>query len=227
MGGIGLSYYDDVERYAHKGHKIWKCVAQIYKKPVADRVVALIHALGKRFNGEPYIEGIVLPETAGVGGDGRNSSIVNNYFAAIKRINTESKKAFPNSLVLVQTNSVPGGTPAMKKIMDHVLQSGIGVGGPDLLPNRVTSSSQFYSTYAGKMPLSISNERATRVSGDSPEKAFKYAVVDKNGLRVNYLFWATHNSSPWDFNKNIVPILKKNNWKINEGCPSNIKCNTN
>ena len=228
MGGIGFVYYDDLKRSAHKGHKIWKCIAQIYKKPVADRVVALIHALGNRFNNEPYIEGLLLPETAGSGGDGSNNSIANNYRAALKRINTEAKKAFPNSLVFVQTNYLPGGDSAMKNIMDHALKSGIGVGGPDLFtPNRESSATKLYNQYAGKMPLSISNERATKVAGDSPSKAFKYAVTDKNGLHVNYLFWATHNPPPWDFDKNIVPMLKKNNWKINKACPANIKCNTN
>jgi hypothetical protein len=226
LGGVGVRYYDDVERYADRGHEIWKCVAQVYKEPVADSVVALIRALGKRFNNETYIEGLILPETAGTGGDGKNQTIVNNYFAALNRINTEAKKAFPNSLVFLQANSVPGGDQAMKNVMEQAQKAGIGVGGPDIKLFQETPSAKFHSEFAGKMPLRIGNERALRISGDSPSKAFDYAITDINGLRVNYIFWAGHNVSPWNFENDIIPMLKKNNWIINSACPSNIKCNT-
>ncbi len=226
MGGVGHVYYDEKERFADRGHKIWKCLAQVYKKPIEERVVALIRALGKRFNNETYIEGLILPETAGTGGDGKNQTMNNNYFAALNRINVEAKKAFPNSLVFLQANSAPGGTAAMRKIMDQAQKAGVGVGGPDIKPNGITPGGSLHSQYAGKMPLRIGNERATLVGGGSPDRALKHAVTDKNGLRVNYLFWAGHNKSPWHFERDILPLLKKNKWIINSACPSNIKCNT-
>jgi len=227
MEGVGLTYYDDIERFAHRGHRVWKCASRIYKKPVEDRVVALIKALGKRFNNETYIEGLILPETAGTGGDGENQTIVNNYFAALNRINIEAKNAFPNSLVFLQANSVPRGESAMRRVMDQAHKAGIGAGGPDIKISG-TQAGNLHSQYAGKMPLRIGNERATTIGGKSstPSKVFEYAVTDKNGLSVNYLFWGGHNPSPWNFENDIIPVLNKNNWKINSACPSNIKCNT-
>lgn len=230
MGGVGITYYDDVKLHAHKGHKPWKCIAQIYKKPVEDRLVALIHALGKRFNREPYIEGLILPETAGSGNPGKNIGYkppVKGYIPALKRVNIESKKAFPNSVVFVQTNWIGGGAPAMKGLLDQMHQIGVGAGGPDLIPDKHTYGTMYFRDFAGKIPLQIDNQRATLVGGGSPSRAFKYAVTDRNGLHLNYVFWATHNPSPWDFENDIIPVLKKHNWQINSGCPSSIKCNTN
>lgn len=223
MGGVKIVYWDDAKEYKHKGHVVRKCITQIWKKPVADRLVAITHALGKRFNNEPYVEAFVAEETAGPAGEGSKYSH-KAYLDALKRLNKEAMNAFPNTLVFQQANWMVGGY--MNELVKYLQKIGCGLSGPDLMPGRHTESTKLHRLYAGMMPLAIDNQRAKLVGGKSPEAAYRYAVNDPKGLHANYVFWATTQSSPWSFEKNIIPVLKKHNGKINSACPKNIKCNT-
>lgn len=225
MGGVFAVRYDELPGDRGAGKEgLNKCMAKIVDPRVAERFAALAHALGKRFNGEPYFEGVSLPETANTGG---KDVAVNDYVEALKYVQKEFKAAFPNTVVLQMANwLVPGADHLMRALVQHAYDTKIGISGPDLMPHRPTSSSVLHPVYYGKMPLGIDNQRAEQV-GVSPNAAWDYAVTDPKGLRVNYLFWYTRANGIWDFENKIVPLVNSNNGWINTPCPANISCSRN
>lgn len=202
-----------------------RCTAAVWREHVANRLIELVRALGERFDKEPNFEGIIFPETAlGLGNLDIPDLTSASYVKQLKRIMSAAKEAFPNSVVYQHGNWINGNQPAMDELMAHAHAIGIGFGGPDLMPNRHTLSTKRHKDYKGKMPLSIDNQRATRVSGSSVERAYQYAVNDPDGLHANHIFWSSRASSPWDFEANIAPVVEGHNGKINTGCPANLNC---
>lgn len=222
MGGVYAVNYEDIERYRDAGKKgLWKCIAKLAEPKVIERIAALAQALGKRFNSEPYVEGVALPETAGIGGENVD---ISKYVAGLEYLQREYKAAFPNTVVLQMANWLPRAD--MKSLMQHAYETKIGVSGPDLMPKRETDSSVHYPAFHGKMPLAMDNQRAEQF-GISPAVAWDFAINDPNGLKVNYLFWGTNNSGIWDFGDKVVPLVNSRNGTINMQCPANIRCNNN
>jgi hypothetical protein len=223
MGGVQTRTVDD-----RPGAELWRAFAKISDPRVAERVAALGHALGKRFNDEPYVEGVILPETSSIGGTQAKAEYP-EYYKALKYLITEFREAFPNKVVLQSANwliAAPDSDRDMLALMEHAQQTGVGFSGPDLMPNRTTTSSKFYPRFYQKMPLAIDNQRAELV-GVSPEAAFRFAIDDPKGLKVNYLFWETWHDGMWSFDGKIVPLVNARNGTIHTQCPENLRCKTN
>lgn len=202
-----------------------RCTAAVWRPHVADRLIALIRALGERFDDEPYFEGIIFPETAlGLGNLDIPDLTKETYPKQLKRILAATKEAFPSSVIYQHGNWIIGGHAVTNDLMAFAHKLGIGFGGPDLMPSRHTESTVNHAKYAGKMPLSIDNQRANRVAGSSVERAYQYAVNDPDGLHANHIFWAARASSPWDFAVDIAPVIEGHNGRINTGCPENLNC---
>ena len=110
----------------------------------------------------------------------------------------------------------------------------IGIGGPDLVPDQGRNQArqriptyEFYPLYAGKMPLASNVEApeymTTLKSGMSfgdftPESICNMGV---STLKLNYIFWypCEWKSAKFTFSKDIIPYLKKMQWKINTDYP--------
>lgn len=228
LGGVELEQYSDTPWNAAskkkiaqgRGDAIKRCVARAHMAPVKDALVRLMQALGKRFDREPYFEAIVTEETAGSGcikpTKAETKKCNQDYYLSLQYINRKTREAFPHTVVLQQANWLSGG--GMEELFADAVNSGYGFSGPDLMPERHTTSSELYPSHAGRIPLAMDNQRASLV-GKSPVKAYDWAV---NTLKLNYVFWAPHGTSDWDFETKIIPVIDKNNWRINTKCPKNI-----
>lgn len=204
-----------------------RCHAMVWKPWVTDRLNALIVALGKRFDGEANFEALILPETSsGLGTEleSRHNYSVSAYVKQTERTWAAAREAFPRSVIIQHANFLIGGDSVMRNFMESAYRHGIGIGGPDLMPNRHTLASQFFADYAGKMPLQIENQRGDRVGGSSVDRAYRYAVTEPKGLHANYLVWHTVYDSPWHWTGDILPVVKKYQGKTNAGCPDNMSC---
>jgi hypothetical protein len=228
LGGVEIERYNDTPWNAAskkkiaqgKGDAIKRCVARAHMDPVKDALVRLMQALGKRFDREPYFEAIVTEETAGSGcikpTAAETKKCNADYYLSLEYLNKKTREAFPHTVVLQQANWLSGG--GMDDLFADAVNIGYGISGPDLMPGRHTTSSELYPSHAGKIPLAMDNQRATLV-GKSPAQAYDWAV---NTLKLNYVFWAPHNTGDWDFETKIISVLDKNSWRINTKCPKNI-----
>ncbi len=194
-------------------------VARRWDPAVRERFQKLLLALGSEFDGR--IEGINLPETAvDFGESGRlfpkgfsqeiyRDAVVTNL-AALKR-------AFPKSVTMQYANFMPGDGPGndrayLRDVFQRAKELGVGVGGPDLLPDKPGQMSNSYPLlreYAGSIPTGIAVQDGN-YEYQYPKTGKRAAISEliefgTGYLKVNYIFWGTQ--EPY-YSKDLIPFLE-------------------
>lgn len=149
---------------AHTGSSI----ARLWDPLVMGRSNKLIEAMGKRFDSEFNFEGINFDESSldintetATGYSGRA------YADALISRTDSAAKAFPNSTIIMYINYGP---PELIDVINHLSEVGVGMGGPDLVPDQGRFSYkpripayEYYPTLAGKVPLGTAVQSANLV----------------------------------------------------------------
>ncbi len=202
-----------------------KCTALRWVPSVQDRLIALYRALGQKFNGDPNFEAIFVEED-GVETAGDNMSLYSSrgYTDQEKRGMDALAASFPNTQVFKFLSWGPN----VGELFAYAKKLGLGVGGPDLVPDSKTFSTPFYPQYAGQIPLHISSQDP-RVKqyidqGGSVERMLDFAITDPAGLNVNYIIWDQPDYTNFSYKRNILPLLEARQGYINTGCPTSIIC---
>jgi hypothetical protein len=210
-------------------------VARLWDPAVMDRVIVLYQALGKRFNNEPYFEGVVTAETSiALDPDSPRPTGYSREALAMqyKRLMTAARKALPNTNVFFYTNYLSGELPDMIR---HAHQNQVGVGGPDVTPRapsygaRVIMGIDGGVRYVGKLPIAFavqSPELCGKEGCNRPQDLYAHAV---NDLGVNYLFWLKFGtgkdtaSEKYSWSEGMLPVIRSSNGKTNAACPSGFR----
>lgn len=111
--------------------------AMLYLVPVADREIALYRALCQAFDTAPFVEGIVFPESSGfvppfVAGYNRG-----NLAAQMVRLGQSVASDCPRTNITLNANFLSG---ELSYIFNGLAASGVGGGGPDVLPVGATDN---------------------------------------------------------------------------------------
>ncbi|MCL7489857.1 hypothetical protein M8I34_00030 [Streptomyces sp. MCA2] len=182
-------------------------VAAQWNPQVRGRFQHLLKALAQRFDGR--LAGVNLPETA-TGVDtkkDRTGYSHESYFKAELANMAYGKKVFTKTQFIQYVNFWPGewnnSRNYMKRTFEFAASHGIGLGGPDVLPNRpaqMENSYPFFKKYRGKLPI-------VAMAVQEPDFEYKNPTTKKpytreeftdfgtNTLGANVMFWAT--SAPW------------------------------
>jgi hypothetical protein len=184
---------------------------KLYNENVKARMVALVQALGARFNKHPNFEGLSFVETAlGRANPALTDAQVQGFFVNLAAVNTAAKAAFPNTVVMQHANFPQQALPVLTEAM---LKSGVGLAGPDILPEhdgltRVAGKNpksagaySYHPQLAGKVPMGINASGESYMTTDfhgplkpqSPQALLAYA---RDTLKVNYMFWMDSNKRP-------------------------------
>lgn len=218
--------------------KIDYCMALMWRPEVADRYIRLMQALARRYDSEPLVEGVIFEESAVSLHDPVQRIAVKYseaaYLEQLQRIWQSTRAAFAHKIVLPQLNFTGGGGQRMRELFDFLLGIGAGVTGPDMAPDWHTHASPLYADYAGRMPLAMENQYTVLKrhidEGATPQVLYDWAVKRADGLRVNYIFWnrgdAKWPGPGWDFKRDLIPMLDRNQWQINRDCPTNLRCDS-
>ncbi|WP_298234162.1 hypothetical protein [uncultured Azohydromonas sp.] len=180
----------------------------LYVPAVRDRLIALSQALGRRYNADNNFEGIAFNETAlGQAVVPLTEAQKADFFANLAQVDTATRKAFPNTVVLQFINFPK---PYMPGLVSNMLSSGVALGGPDTFLNDSTLEASAYPLYdsaAGKVPLGPSVQAENYVTTYQfgpyapPAVSSLYAFA-KGRLHANYLFWSKTLTEP------LVPYAK-------------------
>ncbi|MBP7141433.1 MAG: hypothetical protein KBA71_05955 [Opitutaceae bacterium] len=135
----------------------------LWNRNVADRLDAVIRALGREFDRDPNLEAVNLPESAPnayldkspqAGVETYTEEI---YLEALKHIMTTLRHAFPNTVVIQYTNFPP---KLLDRLTDYEKEIGVGMGGPDVYPGVSPSLKdpqkgvyRLYAKLAGTVPM--------------------------------------------------------------------------
>lgn len=200
---------------------------KLWDPQIRDRMIALVQALGKRFNNEPYFEGIGFSESA----MGRpikpiTSAQANSYYNNLLSINKALKTSFPNTLSFQFLNYPRDLLPTF---INTFKQNGSALGNPDVFledpglhfPGTKYAFPGVYTYYpklSGKIPLVVQIEKANYLNTRHDNTGFKPSVNQlfnfaRDELQVNYVFWTrTPNYYP--------KVLELLNFKAQKANPS-------
>lgn len=190
-----------------------------WNKGVQDRLIALFNALGARFDKEPYVEGIVLDETANAKLF-REEAVRANYtpeagFAGQKRIMSGLKAAFPNTMCIQQINYFSGANAEdeqakLNGFVKHAFDIGMGIGAPDVYVGRSLPTYPLYAQYAGSMPLAPAVQwtdysELNPLTGRAPTVAEILDFANRT-LHVSHLSWEQR--EPY-FTNEVIPLVRR------------------
>ena len=169
-------YYGNYERTVQDGG--WYPL--FWNARVRERLAALVSALGERFNDEPTVEGLSIPETAAAQTSGFDC---NEYLKTLKEMVTTANRAFSNKHVIHNLNF------ACFDLAEHAswLNSiGVGIGTPDIYTFKSDLTQGVY-------PLFLKYGDSVTVGPD-----VQWANYDRNDLTVaQILDFAIKNTNPW------------------------------
>ena len=204
----GRRFYGTFWRDVHDGH--W--VVCRGDEDFDERHRALYTALGNRFDGEPFIEGVTLDETS----TGLNPNGVDVIYEAFKELGLATKRAFPSKVVSQMINYAPFD---LNDFAEFLRSNGIATTGPDVIPTRADSSLK--TAYA----IHKRNHRYTPNSIDIQwsnwdrytEKPYtSQQLLDFAIERINpwYVFWA---QNPDYLESQTIPTIMNNPLPAAEG----------
>ncbi|WP_018684456.1 hypothetical protein [Actinokineospora enzanensis] len=151
--------------------------AAVWRQAVTDRFIALLQAVGARYNGNPDVEGIVLTETASQVGEGGGYND-NTLLSQLERMLTAAKAALPNTNVVVENNFM-GNQANTSALVLFQNSHAIAESGPDLLgktaadktspPKELTWGQQCVTGYPGTGCPNLTGSIAVIQNIDEPE----------------------------------------------------------
>lgn len=208
-------------------------VAKIWNANILDRFNLLIKALGNRYDDDNFFEGINFPETAlSIDRKETEDFTTELYLEALKLRLSEAKRAFRHSVVIQYVNYME--KSEMEKFIQYCYETGVGIGGPDLVPDRGRHKNKaripaydYYPTYNKKMPLGVAVQLPNFTHKKGIFSLDDFWEMGVNTLKLNYIFWAAVEGRQFthSFSKDIVPYVKKKSGGINSVCPENLgKC---
>ena len=204
----------------------------LYEPAVRDRLVALARALGRRYNAQNHFEGIAYNETAlGQAVVPLSETQKGAFFTHLAQVNTATRQAFPNTVVMQFINFPK---PYMPGLVSNMLNAGVALGGPDTFLNDSTLEASAYPLYdgvAGKVPLGPSVQAENYVTTYQFGPYAPPAVTDlyafaRGRLHANYLFWSKTLTPPLIPYDNVMRMFKSASFPkdaaggLNTACPT-------
>ena len=213
---------------------------KLWNPNVRDRLIALIKALGNRFNSNAYFEGIGLTETAiGKPVVPLTSTQTEGYYSNLIVLQQQMRKSFPNTVTFQFTNFP---RPILESFIGDLETMGAGLGGPDSFiedpglhyPRIPQGVYNYYPQLSGVIPLTPSvmsgNYKNTRSDGTGYQPTVSELLAfARDTLKANYLFW-TRNP---DYFPKVLELLNMKDQRstpsggLDETCPSAYSSCTN
>lgn len=178
----------------------------VYWNPkVSERVEALYTALGNAFDKEPFMEAMVIPETA-ISVNFKTSDEASlkdytpeKYALALEKQMQALKDACPHTVVIQFTNFPK---ESLEHLVNYQKNNCIGMGGPDInlfsnLNDPKTGVYRYYDQVRDIVPLG-SAVQSEDYGYDNPRRPNKPAVLPtieeiykfgRDRLHLNYIFW--------------------------------------
>ncbi len=175
----------------------------LWNDRVNERLTALYTQLGRQFDREPFLEAVVIPESATTFDPAAQAALgytPEKYTRSIQDGMRALKDAFPHTVVLQYVNMPP---ESIQPLANFARSQGVGFGGPDIYPYDPVLNQpdrgvyHLYAGLSGVVPLGAAvqqNDYTQRAAfrgppGETPINEIYQFGRDK--LHLNYIFWGT------------------------------------
>jgi len=198
-------------------------VAKRWVPAVMDRYIALLEELGKRYDAEPCVAGLVHTETSIGLGKGGESYTSEKFMTQMNRLVSASRKAFPTTPVIVYGNWWPkGGVVQLRQLAEQCYRHGVGWGGPDICPGNKGHGYQIHPEYKGKMAFGVAAQWQSYDGRWTAEEILKYGL---NELHLNFFFWndvERRDSGGISFRQDVIPVVARYKGRVHTARPENL-----
>jgi len=188
--------------------------ARIWEAPVMDRLIALYQAIGQRYDSEPLFEGAFTEESTlsfhapNIPEGYSNELLVEQYLRFLPAV----KPSMPTSNLFFNANWI-GSPILMSQLVQAIHDAGVGGGGSNVIPGRLTQGQQvltgvYGADYRLQLPIANGVERADLRAGFTLDQIADYAYET---LRTHYLFWmrnTTEGAPEQQWYTGILPYLR-------------------
>jgi hypothetical protein len=204
-------------------------VARLWEAPVMDRLIALYKAIGSRYDGNVYLEGLATEETTLSLGDKSkwpsgysNDALVKQYLRliAVRRSN------MPRTQLFIGANYL-GTDSQMGTVIQKIYEQDAAVAGSNTMPSRITQAQRIWTgqtggDYSGEIGIA-SGVESLELGGEhgsyTPKQLYTYA---NSTLKANYMFWVRNSwagSAGQKWSTGILPFLRTNP-PLRTACPT-------
>jgi hypothetical protein len=199
--------------------------ARIWEQPVMDRLIALYKAVGNRYNGDNYFEGIASEETtlslATFPAGYSHAKLKDQY----RRLVNNVKPTMPETNLFLYTNWI-GSSDLMSSLIQDLVFPAVAAGGSNIVPSSMTLgqkvwTGQYGADYRGMLALGSSVE-AGELGGNlgdfTPQQINNFAY---NTLYLTHVFWVRNTwsgDSSQRWYTGILPFLRTNP-PVRTACP--------
>lgn len=217
-GGAAKQYRHPPNDEEHATVEGW--ASRRWDPAVQERFHKLLFALGKEFDGR--IEGINMAESSvGFGYTGKlwpKGFTYEIYRDAIITNMEALKRAFPKSVAMQYGNFMPGewrpveDKGYMSAVYAAARESGIAMGGPDLMPFRPGQAKGAYPLIRAVAPyvktgLAVQDGNLEEINPATGKRVTVYELVTfaRDYLGLDYIFWGTQ--QPY-YSGEVIPYLQ-------------------
>lgn len=204
-----------------------------YNAKVQDRLIALVQALGKAFDKNPYLEIINLEETSPSRNESDwNATYLADYINGMLRVAVATKKAFPTTNVIQFANYPEISLPL---VVSTAQTYGIGIGGPDVKQHNsylIAGEYSYYPQVTNILPIAMAVDYSnydSSYAGNSPLNHPSIASIHQfavSTLKPNYMFWLrrtaeSNGSNHW---QDVLNYFNTYDWQSNPNGGINVTC---
>lgn len=186
---------------------------KLWNANVKTRLLALMKALGDKYNSDPNFQGVGFIETAfGVplAGEGVTTANYNNWFTNSMEVNRQTRLFFPNTMVMQETNfPIDMIKSYIQDDPNSLVKNGIALSCPDTFEfddglNRDFGSKggpagvyAYFKKYAGIVPIAptVMRRNYQWTSNNFNDKTgheptiMEILTFARDTLKANYIFW--------------------------------------
>lgn len=171
------------------GHNV-----KFWNKAVRMRLARLFKALGERYDGKAFVEGIGMIETAV--GDAvplQTEAQMDAYYENLLIANQALREAFPTTVTFQEVNFP---FKRVGRIVEGLKNRGVGLSSPDAFihePKLLDGVFAQYPKLSGLVPLGPqvmqTSYRQTTAAGGREPKVDELVAFTRDKLKANYVFW--------------------------------------
>ncbi len=176
---------------------------KLWNPMVRDRLVALLKALGQRYNSHPNFEGIGMIETAmGQAITPLTTAQTDKWFDNLIIVHQKMRTFFPNTMTIQEINYP---REYLKQITTAMVKMGGTIGSPDIYPDEPglnfpgdayspQGAYKYFSQLSGIVPIAPTAEKVNYLNTRGDKKGHvptiqELLVFARDDLKANYIFW--------------------------------------